>query len=53
MLSHQRTGGQAYETPNSFRKDSTHINSAVALASDLYSDSVLDHDTVACLRALS
>ena len=38
--------------PNSVSKFYTQITSAVALARALYSASVLDLDTVACLRAL-
>jgi len=37
---------------SSFNNISTHIISAVALAIALYSDSVLDLETVACFRAL-
>jgi hypothetical protein len=51
-LSHQRHGRSLRETPNSRTSASTHINSAVAFASDLYSASVLERETVACLRAL-
>ena len=39
-------------TPSSPKSDSSQINSAVALANDLYSASVLDLETVACFLAL-
>jgi hypothetical protein len=45
MLSHQRTGGQFWETPNSLYKDCTHIILAVAFATALYSASVLLRDS--------
>jgi hypothetical protein len=38
--------------PNSFNTVRTQITSAVALAKDLYSASVLDLDTVACFLEL-
>jgi hypothetical protein len=51
-LSHQRHGFSCNLTPSSFRRASTQIFSALALASDLYSASILDLETVACFRAL-
>jgi hypothetical protein len=51
VLSHQRTGGWFWETPSSLNKDCTHMISAVALATALYSASILLWDTVAYFRA--
>jgi hypothetical protein len=51
-LSHQRHGFFFSFTPSSLRRASTHINSVVAFARDLYSTLVLDLDTVACFLAL-
>lgn len=45
ILSHLRIGIYSSERPNSLRRDCTQI------ISDVASDSVLEHDTVACLRA--
>jgi hypothetical protein len=50
-LPHHRHGFSFSETPCSPSTTSTHISSAVALVRALYSASVLDRDTVACLRA--
>ena len=52
MLSHQRRATGEWATPSSHRRVWAQIISAVALAKDLYSASVLDLETVACLRAL-
>jgi hypothetical protein len=41
-----------HEHPNSARRDYSQMISTVALVSALYSDSVLDRDTVASLREL-
>jgi hypothetical protein len=43
---------EVYFMPSSLTSDSIQISSAVALAKDLYSASVLDLDTVACFLAL-
>ena len=51
-LSHHRHGLCVVLTPSSSSKDLTHITSAVAFATDLYSASVLDLETVACFLAL-
>jgi hypothetical protein len=42
ILSHHNTAALDYDTPNSSSKVCTHITSAIALANDLYSASVLD-----------
>lgn len=50
MLSYKRRGVDDSETPSSFKSDSTHIISAVALAIPLYSDFALEQDTTLCLE---
>ena len=52
MLSHQRTGGQGRKKPSSGKRDWSHRSSAVVVAKERYSDSVLERDTVGCLREL-
>jgi hypothetical protein len=47
-LSQHRIEGDFRNTPSSFSKDWIHINSAVALARALYSDSVLALEMVGC-----
>ena len=47
MLSHQRIGEVDLERPSSRRRDWSHLTSAAALESALYSTSVLDRATVA------
>mgnify|MGYP007070156726 CR=1 FL=1 len=48
MLSHQSFGGLGRETPTSWRREQSQSNSAVVLATNLYSASVEDRETVAC-----
>jgi hypothetical protein len=48
ILSQYNIGGDFRNTPSSFIKDWIHINSAVIFAKTLYSDSVLDLETVGC-----
>jgi hypothetical protein len=52
MLSHHKHGTLEVLIPSSLRMVCIHITSAVAFAKALYSASVLDLDTVGCLRAL-
>lgn len=51
MLSHHRHAARGCGIPSSSNSLRTHITSAVALANDLYSASVLERDTVACFLA--
>jgi len=52
MLSHHNFGVDVRETPSSRRRAVIHRSSAVVLATDLYSASVEDRETVGCLREL-
>jgi hypothetical protein len=52
ILSHHKHGTLEVLIPSSLRMVCTHMTSAVAFAKALYSASVLDLDTVGCLRAL-
>jgi hypothetical protein len=52
MLWHHNLAECALGTHNSFNKDCIQITSAVVLARDLYSASVLDLDTLACFLVL-
>jgi hypothetical protein len=51
-LSHHNLANFGPLTPSSFNKVCTHMTSAIALAKDLYSASVLDLETVACFLAV-
>jgi hypothetical protein len=48
ILSQYSVGSDFRNTPSSFSKDWIHINSALAFAKALYSDSVLDLETISC-----
>jgi hypothetical protein len=52
ILSHHKHGTLEVLIPSPLRMVCTHMTSAVAFAKALYSVSVLDLDTVGCLRAL-
>ena len=52
MLSHQRIGEVELEKPSSRSRDWSYFTSATALASALYSASMLDRATVACFLQL-
>jgi len=52
MLSHQSFGGVGSGMPGSWRREHIQINSAGVIATDLYSASVEDLETVGCLREL-
>ena len=52
MLSYHKQGGMSTVMPSSLRIVSTQMTSDVAFAKDLYSASVLEHETVGCLWAL-
>jgi len=52
MLSHHSFAAGGLLIPNSCSRVCIHITSAVAFAIALYSDSVLDRETVACFLAL-
>jgi hypothetical protein len=51
-LSHQRRPLGGHEIFSSLRSECTHISSTIAFAIDLYSSSVLNHETVSCFLAL-
>jgi hypothetical protein len=52
ILSQKRAGADGKKTPSSESKDWSHVSSAAALAIALYSDSVLDQETVGCFLEL-
>jgi hypothetical protein len=52
MLSHHIFGGVESVRPSFLSRDRIQITSAAVLATDLYSDSVEDRETVGCLREL-
>jgi hypothetical protein len=52
MLSHQSFGGLGRETPSSWRREQSQSNYAAVLATNLYSASVEDLDTVGCFLEL-
>lgn len=47
-LSHHKTCGLGWQTPNSLSRDCTRVASVVPFAKDLYSAFVLDRDTIGC-----
>jgi hypothetical protein len=52
MLSHQSFGGVGSGMTSSWRRERIQINSAVVLATDFYSASVEDLETIGCLQEL-
>ena len=51
-MSQNSNGGGENGICNSWRRDSTRVNSTGALANSLYSDSVLEQETTFCLEEL-